>query len=120
MSSDVESWLGRRMEGVPGEFRPWLEVDGGAPRADDPVEGSGPERAPDGEAVPTAIASELARRGLQALSDATARPGRNREAAFRLLAADAYLTYASEAILEDPEPAPALRKLIRRIGDLAE
>jgi hypothetical protein len=84
------------MEDVPDEFRPWLEPGGGASEGE----------------VPT----ELARRGLVALSEAAGRPGRDREAAFRLLAADAYITYACEAALEDTEPERAPEELVGRIA----
>ena len=97
MSADVDGWLADRLDEVPEELRTWLEAehaDGGEPEVTD----------------------ELIRRGLAALAGAMARPGRDRKAAFRLLAADAYLTYACEAALEDSEPEPALRELVGRIA----
>lgn len=96
MSSVVDRWLEVRLADVPGEFRPWLEPGGGAAE----------------EEVP----AELARRGLVALAEAADRPGRNREAAFRLLAADAYITYACEATLGNAEPERALQELVARIA----
>lgn len=46
------------------------------------------------------------------------RPGRDRRAAAALLAADAYLTFACEAILELDEPEPAFDALV--VGVAAE
>jgi len=59
-------------------------------------------------ASPEALA-ESARRALRA---AAARPGRVRESAFDLLAADALLTYACEAALESEDPEGALDALL--------
>jgi len=42
-------------------------------------------------------------------------PGRVRESAFDLLAADALLTYACEAALESPDPEGVLGAILRRI-----
>lgn len=43
-------------------------------------------------------------------------PGRVRESALRLLTADALFTYASEAALEEADPAAALEALVRKAG----
>lgn len=50
------------------------------------------------------------------LDAARARPGRVRESAFELLAADATITYACEAALEDDDPDRALISLLA-LGD---
>ena len=47
-----------------------------------------------------------------ALDAARAKPGRVRESAFHLLAADALLTYACEACLESPDPGAALERVL--------
>lgn len=96
MSAEVRVWLDERASEVPREFLPWLQ-DGAAD---------------EGETVPEA----LARRGVAALAEAAARPGRNREAAFRLLAADAYLTYACEATVEESDVDAGLADLIRLVA----
>ncbi len=113
------------MDGVPAELRPWLEGS-----REGPAEGSAgglpdgrPKDVPEGAshhpAGPGAeeAGPELARRGVEALRRATDAPGRNRDSAFHLLAADAYLTWSSEALLEGPDPEAALRALLRRVAD---
>ena len=67
---------------------------------------AGPERAP--SAVST-VPVELLRGGLRELDRARTAPGRVRESAFHLLAADALLTYACEAALETGDPEAELR-----------
>jgi hypothetical protein len=54
--------------------------------------------------------------GRDRLEAALARPGRVRESAFRLLEADALLTYACEAALEAEDPAGALRRILLAAG----
>lgn len=49
-----------------------------------------------------------------ALDEARSRPGRIRESAFQLLAADALVTYACEAALEESDPPAALRAILLR------
>lgn len=91
------------MEGVPAEFQPWLAVDEGA---------DGAPQHEDGDRAP---ASSLELRGFEALRRAVSTPGRNRNSAFHLLAADAYLTWAAEASLEESDPESALRSFLRRV-----
>lgn len=50
--------------------------------------------------------------GCDRLGQARARPGRVRESAFRLLEADALITYACEAALETEDPPGALRRIL--------
>jgi hypothetical protein len=54
----------------------------------------------------------LAREARVRLDLARAHPGRVRESAFRLLEADALLTYACEAALEAEDPEAALRRVL--------
>lgn len=115
MTADAGRWLGDRLGQVPDELRSWLDIGDVIEETADGREAAS-DRATEGEIGPSTVADELARRGLEALDGALARPGRNRETAFRLLAADAYLTWASEAMVESPEPEGALVDLIRRIG----
>jgi len=60
--------------------------------------------------------ASLTSAGLSRLEEARARPGRLRESAFRLLEADALLTYACEAALEADDPDAALRRILVAIG----
>lgn len=113
------------MDGVPAELQPWLEgfPEGSAEASSGALrDGCGddlPEGASDRRADPEAegVGPELARWGVEALRRAMGAPGRNRDSAFRLLAADAYLTWSSEALLESPDPETALRALLRRVAD---
>ena len=49
------------------------------------------------------------------LGEALARPGRDREGAYHLLAADALLTYACEAATEEADTERVLARLLERI-----
>ncbi|MGD2122323.1 MAG: hypothetical protein PVJ76_11295, partial [Gemmatimonadota bacterium] len=62
-------------------------------------------------------AADLAGLGEQALQRTLAQPGRNRPAAFHLLAADAFLTYACEAIVEGSDVQTGLKALLERVGE---
>lgn len=96
MSAGVRGWLGERLDEVPPELLRRLDLA--------PAEGR------------ETVRETLTRRGLEALSEAAGRPGRDREAAFRLLAADAYLTYACEATVEEADVETALVDLIRLVA----
>jgi hypothetical protein len=74
-NKSLELWLQERTPKIPEAFRPGLEVD--------PSE--------------TADVEGLLSRGLDSLDQALGLPGRNRDTAFHLLAADAFITYACEA-----------------------
>jgi hypothetical protein len=54
--------------------------------------------------------------GARALGSALSRPGRDRAAAFDLLAADALVTYACEAALETPDAEASLERILRRVS----
>lgn len=95
----MERWLAERMERVPAEFRSWLDVD---------EEDEGAEN--------RAVGRALERRGVGVLHEAMGAPGRNRDSAFRLLAADAYLTWSAEATVEGSDPETELRALVRRVA----
>lgn len=84
--SSLRDWLGSRRPRPPLDLDPWLE--------DVSVEG------------PHDLV--LTNAGRAALRRAMAHPGRVRENAFHLLAADALLTYACEAALESDDPEAAL------------
>lgn len=110
MTDGVEAWLSGRLKRVPAELHQRLALD---------EAGSSPSGGGRG-GTDLDVAGELACRGLAFLTEAAARPGRNRRAAFDLLAADAYITYACEAALEGPDPERRLRSLIARIASEAE
>jgi hypothetical protein len=94
----MESWLRSRVPGIPSEFLPHL-LDFG--RAEAPT------------------AEGLEAMGKEAITGALERPGRDREAAFALLAGDAFLTYACEASAEDDgDVGGALMGIINRLGSI--
>ncbi|NIP58888.1 MAG: hypothetical protein GWM92_05445 [Gemmatimonadetes bacterium] len=93
--NSVDHWLEERLPAVPPVLRSRLH------RSEGPAEG---------------VVWTLLARGRAALHDAVVRPGRNRKAAFHLLAADAYLTWACEAAAEEEDPGDALAALIQSVG----
>lgn len=113
-STRVRKWLAPRMDGVPSELLSWLEVEENRPDEDRPDEEGDPAY-PDGGDVHD-VGRSLERRGVESLRRAMAGPGRNRDSAFHLLAADAYLTWSAEALLESSDPESALRALLRRVA----
>ena len=74
----VIEWLDAREPAPPLELQEWLAV---------------PDRG-------LSVVEALVEGGAEALEQALERPGRDRDAAFYLLAADALLTYACEATVE--------------------
>lgn len=85
--------------GVPPEVREWMEQYGRVP-----LDGSAPE---------------LTRGAVRALREALGRPGRVREGAYALLAADGLLTYTIEACLNEEDPEAGLRDILAILGDEA-
>ncbi len=69
-----------------------------------------------GGTTPKTGGEALAEAALRALDYAVARPGREREAAFALLAADALMTTAVEHLLEADDPQARLEELVERIS----
>jgi len=61
-----------------------------------------------------ATATELLRVGLGELNTARSVPGRVRESAFHLLAADALITYACEVALEGEHPRARFADFVQR------
>lgn len=93
--------------------RAWLEGQRPQPQAElatsmacDLDDGSAEEG---DRGVDYAFLGELASKRL---AEARARPGRVRSAAFDLLVADAWLTYASAAALDSDDPVAALEALM--------
>ena len=84
-------WVATREPPAPDELRAWLKMPDGGPAAE-----------------------RLLGVGLLHLEEAVARPGRDREAAHQLLAADALITYACEAASEAGDVRGALREALVR------
>jgi hypothetical protein len=93
--TDVASWLAARRPAPPADLAAALDVAGEE----------------DGSLVEV-----LASAGRARLDVARAHPGRVRQSAFRLLEADALLTYACEAALEAEEPITALQSVLDAAG----
>lgn len=94
MSRGLKAWLSQREPAPPLELQEWLAL-------------------PDHE-LP--LVDGLAEAGRVSLQEAERRLGRDREAAFYLLAADAFFTYACEAATETEDVEAALRGVLSRIG----
>jgi len=62
------------------------------------------------------LVSTLANAGVEMLTSAGERTGKDRDTAFLLLAADALLTYACEAAAQSPHPQAALREVLNTVG----
>jgi hypothetical protein len=95
---EIEEWLAARRPPPPPDLGSSLRSTGAK---------SSPERTV--AAALTASAGDL-------LDQARARPGRVRESAFRLLEADALLTYACEAALEAEDPEAVLLRILVATG----
>jgi hypothetical protein len=122
--SELEAWLAARSPDVPKPLLPHLlgvaerEVStsgaGTVPgEGEKSSAGEGSSEEPDGGGTPTQQLAELA---YSALAEALGSPGRDRVTAFRLLAGDAFLTYACEASLEGENPGGTLETLLARTG----
>lgn len=93
--SGLERWLAARRPGPPDELAGTLcDSLGGV------SEIAGPR------------AEALSEAGRARLEEARAHPGRVRESAFHLLAADALITYACEAALESDDPQASLLRIL--------
>jgi len=67
-----------------------------------------------------ATADELAAAAVRALKEALHRPGRDREGAFALLAADGLLTAAVEDFASSEDPEGAFESVLLEVAKLAE
>ena len=94
-------WLATRTPPAPDELQAWLKI---------PDEGTDP-----GGGVGS-VPGSLVRAGLLHLEEAVARPGRDREAAYQLLAADALITYGCEAASEADDVRAVLREVLVRVS----
>ena len=93
--TDVRGWLAGRTPPPPAPLTRWLD-----------------RVAYDGSSLEEALLAG----GLAELGRARAAPGRVRTSAFHLLAADALVTYACEAALEEADPAGALGRILSRVA----
>ena len=90
----IAEWIDERQPPVPPAFRLYLEAPGPA--------------SPDGFAAAAAAAMEACAR----------RDPKDRAAAFSLLAADAFITYACQLVLLNRDGGPELRRLARRVAEM--
>lgn len=88
----LRDWLDARRPAVPDGLKEWLAVEGDLP----------------------ASVARLADMGVAVLERAGVRRQLDRHAAFQLLAADAFLTYACEAAVDEPEVASGLNLILDR------
>lgn len=91
--SAVRAWLDGREPPAPQALAEWLAV---------------PDR-------PLGRVDSLVEAGRDALAAALARPGRDRGAAYLLLGADALITYACEAAVEERDVEAGLSRVLERV-----
>ena len=94
-------WVATRTPPAPDELKVWLKIPGDSS---------------DLEGGVASVPESLLRAGLLQLEEAVGRPGRDREAAYRLLAADALVTYGCEAASESADVRGALREVLGRVS----
>ncbi len=94
------AWLATRTPPAPDELKAWLKI---------PVDGA----YPDGGVA--SVPGCLVAGGLAHLDEALARPGRDREAAYQLLAADALITYGCEAASQAADVRGVLREVLVQV-----
>ena len=97
----VLDWVATRTPPAPDELKVWLKIPGDSS---------------DLEGGVASVPESLLRAGLLHLEEAVARPGRDREAAYQLLAADALVTYGCEAASESADVRGALREVLGRVS----
>ncbi len=90
--TELAAWLDARRPAVPGGLKEWLAVDHDLP----------------------ATPAVLADLGIAALGRAQVSRRLDRRAAFQLLAADAFLTYACEAAVDAPDVVAQLHLILDR------
>ena len=93
-------WIALRTPPPPEELKAWLKI---------PIDEM--ESASASVPMPTL----LLKAGLAHQDEVEARPGRNREAAYQLLAADALITYACEAAAEATDIHGTLGEILHRL-----
>ena len=94
-------WVATRTPPAPDQLKAWFKIPGD-------------NSDPDGGVA--SVPESLLRAGLLHLEDAVGRPGRDREAAYHLLAADALVTYGCEAASESADVRGALCEVLGRVS----
>ena len=97
----VFDWVATRTPPAPDELKVWFKI---------------PDDNSDLEGGVASVPESLLRAGLLHLEDAVGRPGRDREAAYHLLAADALVTYGCEAASEAVDVRGVLREALGRVS----
>ena len=100
MDSPID-WLATRTPPAPDELKAWLRI---------------PDDGTDSDGGVASVWGFLLKSALVHLEDAVARHGRDREAAYQLLAADALITYGCEAASEAKDVRSALREVLVGVG----
>ena len=95
------AWLATRTPPAPDELKAWLKIPDDGANFDGGV---------------ASLPGCLVAGGLAHLDEAVARPGRDREAAYQLLAADALITYSCEAASEAADGGGVLREVLVRVS----
>lgn len=90
----IGEWIDRRQPPAPRAFRPYLEAAGPA--------------SPDGFATAAAAAMRMC----------AAKDPKDRAAAFSLLAADAFITYACQVVLLEGGGGPELRRIAGQVAEM--
>ena len=101
MDSPID-WVATRTPPAPDELKAWLKI---------------PDDASDPDGGVASMPESLLRAGLLHLEEAVGRPGRDREAAYQLLAAAALVTYGCEAASEAPDVRGVLREVLDRVSN---
>ena len=95
------AWLATRTPPAPDELKAWLKI---------------PDNGANFDGGAASLPGCLVAGGLAHLDEAVARPGRRREAAYQLLAADALITYSCEAASEAADVRGVLREVLVRVS----
>ena len=95
------AWLATRTPPAPDELKAWLKILDDGANFDGGV---------------ASLPGCLVAGGLAHLDEAVAKPGRDREAAYQLLAADALITYSCEAASEAADVRDVLREVLVRVS----
>lgn len=125
MNPETRRWLAARTPPPPAVFRPWLDrvgVRGEAAGAAVRRAAGVAEHGDAGDAVATGGSGSprhvevLAGEARDGLVEVLHADGHDRRVAFRLLEADALITYACEAAADAADPADALSRVLDRIA----
>ena len=95
------AWLAARTPPAPDELKAWFKI---------------PDDGADFDGGVASVPGCLVAGGLAHLDEAVARPGRDRQAAYQLLAADALITYGCEAASEAADVRGVLREVLVRVS----